>query len=371
MIRKIQSLLSRVINYCHWRTYPRFVVFESDDWGSIRSSNKIAINELAEQGYLTSKSHYINDCIETVDDLNQLAAVLRKHQDQDKNSAVFTANVVLANPDFKRIEQSDYQEYFYTPVHHEKKLFDGEALVDCWKDLYQSAVFMPQVHCREHIQWWSWMADLNEGKPDAIDSFKYSMCGVPKASSPNLVSYFEPIYIQDSFVTSNKQELVDSIVTGFKLFEEIFDFKSVTTISPVAFWSEEHEHLWSSLGVKGIQGGWLQGNRENDKDRHHIRYLGEKNRYQQTYLVRNCLFEPRRSERLCGVEQCIRSISRAFLFGKPAIISTHRFNYVSSIDEKGAMESLISLDKLLSEILNRWPDVKFVNSATLLEKLNK
>ncbi len=371
MLRKIKSLLSRVRNYCDWYAYPKYIIFESDDWGSIRSSNQAAISALSNKGYLVKNSHYINDCIETVDDLKNLAKVLSKHQDSYGNSAIFTTNVVLANPDFDSIKRTEYQSYSYTPVHKETKLFDGQALAKCWRSLYQMGVIMPQVHCREHIQWWSWMSDLQDGRPDALDSFEYAMCGVPKASSPERVSYFEPVYIEDSFTVKNKQDLVESIKAGFEIFEEIFNFKSTTTIAPVAFWGEEHEFIWSNLGVKGIQGGWLQTERLNGKDSHHVRYLGERNKYDQKYLVRNCIFEPRRSEKYYGVKQCISSISRAFLFRKPAIISTHRFNYVSSIDKKGAEKSLQSIDKLLGEILNRWPDVKFISSATLLEKLNK
>ena len=368
MIRKFKTLCSRLMNYCYWKRYPKYIIFESDDWGSIRSSDKSAVDTLDKLGYLIDKSHYINDCIESPEDLHNLSKVLKRHKDVNGNSAIFTANVVLANPNFDKIEQLNFSDYYYKPVHQENILFDGPKLVDTWSKLMSNGVFMPQVHCREHMQWWSWMEDLRTGKPDAIDTFSLHMCGVPKASSPNQISYFEPVYVSGEAI--NDGEVLESIKKGFDIFESIFGFKSLTTIAPVAYWNDIHEEMWSSLGVKGIQCGWLQAIRDNGVDKHRVKILGQKNTFKQSYLVRNCLFEPRRSEKLCGVDQCLSSIQRAFFFGKPAIISTHRFNYVSGIDEVGSKEALESLDRLLTKILLRWPDVRFISSPQLLEKLN-
>ena len=59
------------------------------------------------------------------------------------------------------------------------------------------------------------------------------------------------------------------------------------------------------------------------------------------------------------------SIKLSFLLHKPAIISTHRLNYVGGIDESNRLNNLAALDSLLREITRKWPDVEFMNSVEL------
>ena len=51
--------------------------------------------------------------------------------------------------------------------------------------------------------------------------------------------------------------------------------------------------------------------------------------------------------------------------GKPAIISSHRLNYVGFIDEKNRDSTLKLLDEILKRVLKKWPEVEFFNSADL------
>ena len=53
----------------------------------------------------------------------------------------------------------------------------------------------------------------------------------------------------------------------------------------------------------------------------------------------------------------------------PAIISTHRVNYVGSIESSHRNYSLAQLKLLLSEIVKRWPDVEFMNGDQMVELL--
>lgn len=62
---------------------------------------------------------------------------------------------------------------------------------------------------------------------------------------------------------------------------------------------------------------------------------------------------------------CIRQIESAYRWGQPAIISSHRVNYMSRIDQNNREKHIELLDDLLTEILNRWPDVAFISSDQL------
>ena len=47
---------------------------------------------------------------------------------------------------------------------------------------------------------------------------------------------------------------------------------------------------------------------------------------------------------------------------RPAIISSHRVNYVGFLDERNRDKNLKLLKTLLDKILNKWPDVEFLSS---------
>lgn len=65
------------------------------------------------------------------------------------------------------------------------------------------------------------------------------------------------------------------------------------------------------------------------------------------------------------VSDCLRRIKIAFKWGKPAIIGSHRVNYIGFIDESNRERNLKLLKLLLGEITRIWPDVEFLDSSEL------
>ena len=88
----------------------------------------------------------------------------------------------------------------------------------------------------------------------------------------------------------------------------------------------------------------------------------------QSYTVRNCLFEPTLFGAEGSIDSCVQQISSAFRWGQPAIISSHRVNYMSRIDENNRNVNLKLLDELLSRIQQYWPDSVFLSSDQIAEK---
>ena len=302
--------------------------------GSVRTSSLKAKTNLNEKGFDMDASVYSDDCIETPEDILELESVLAKYTSRSGSQPKFTLNFVMANPDFNKIADANFTKYYYTPFYREKSLFDGVALSNAWNEAIERGCFVPQLHCREHIKWWSWLNDMKNKNSDAYLTFDYSMCGVPKVCSPTKTSYFEPLYIDDEFLRTNPNLLSNMITEGAWLFEQHFGFKSKTAIAPVAFWNSVTEDLWAARGIKGIQSPWVQTLQKENTVSEIPRYLGQRNENNQVYLLRNCTFEPRK--KTLGIRRCIRDIARAFNFSKPAIISTHRMNYVSSINRSTA-----------------------------------
>ena len=105
----------------------------------------------------------------------------------------------------------------------------------------------------------------------------------------------------------------------------------------------------------------------NGQKKIHFRYLGKKNRFGQFYLIRNCFFEPSEPAHFDWVDRCLRDIEIAFRFNKPAIISTHRVNYIGALNRKNRDFGLSQFKKLLSRIKSKWPDVECMTADELGE----
>ncbi len=96
-----------------------------------------------------------------------------------------------------------------------------------------------------------------------------------------------------------------------------------------------------------------------------IRYTGKKNKQGQIYIVRNSQFEHSQTNDRNEWEKTLKDIEVAFLWKKPAVISTHRINYIGSINQENRKQGLAQLDLLLKNILKKWPEVEFMTTAQL------
>jgi hypothetical protein len=65
------------------------------------------------------------------------------------------------------------------------------------------------------------------------------------------------------------------------------------------------------------------------------------------------------------VNTCLAQIQAAFISNKPAVIGSHRINYVGFIDEKNRDIGLLNLALLLKKVLKKWPEVQFISTNQL------
>ena len=98
-------------------------------------------------------------------------------------------------------------------------------------------------------------------------------------------------------------------------------------------------------------------------------WLGQTNRHVQKYITRNCFFEPSDSSK-DWVNSCLSDIELAFKYKKPAVISSHRVNFMGGLDKKNREFGNLQLAMLLKSITNKWPDVEFMTSSELGRELN-
>ena len=357
-----------------WKTDRKIVVIESDDWGSIRMPSKDVYEKLLLKGYAVDKLSYLKyDALESNSDLRQLFDVLTSVKDVKGNHPVITANTIMSNPDFDKIRASNFKKYYSEPFSETLARYpEHDQVLELYKTGIKKKIFVPQLHGMEHLNVTRWMIALQDENSPARDAFDMGLFDLSQSHT---------VITNESFVDAlhpNNNNDVDYHRERLKLasdaFRNRFGFSSKTFIAPCYIWNDEHERILNEIGVELIQCGTFQrvpkvGEVSNFKKKLH--YTGEKNKLGQTYTVRNCTFEPSVSQSKFKLENCINQIKYSFSKKKPAIISSHRVNFIGFLDPENRKMNLELFTELLDQILKKWPDVEFMTSDDLNILLNK
>lgn len=370
-----QNLTHNLLNLPGWSTKRKIVVIESDDWGSIRMTSKDSYQYFLNKGYPVDKCPYNRfDALECNKDLELLFEVLSSVKDKNEHPAIFTANHIVANPNFNKIKESYYNEYSYESFPETLKHFpQHERVFDLYKEGIERMLFMPQFHGREHVNVKRWMRSLIQGNQASLDAFEHQMFSVHQPYDPGNKNEFMDALDFDSEDDSN---YLDSLVVdGLNLFDQIWGFSSKSFIASCYIWHSSLEKTLSAKGVNYIKGMAVQNEPIAGKGTfryiRHYHYQGQKNKYGQRYLIRNAFFEPSHNPSFDWVNDCLKRIEISFRWHKPAIISSHRVNYMGSIDPSNREKNLKSLTQLLFEILKKWPDVEFLSTNQLGEQMSE
>jgi len=363
-----KSILKDGMSLLDWKTDRKLVVIESDDWGSIRMPsvgvfNKIiqeGINLYNDAGYLYSKY----DTLATSQDLECLLEVLSGFQDSSGRAPVFTLISIVANPDFEKIRNSDFTTYYYEPFPETLKKYPGcEGAFALWKEGIDLSLFVPQFHGREHLNVLAWMRALQRDHKEVKIAFNNCLWGISTVYDPDI-----RVELQAAFDFFNPQDLVyqkEVVKSGIMVFESIFGFRPVLFVPPNGPFNSSLEQVCVEEGIKYISYPRIQSEPIGwGKTRIRTHYLGRKNKNRLSIFIRNCFFEPCQPG-LDWVDSCLRDISRAFTKRQPAIISTHRVNYIGALYQSNRRNGLEKLEALLKSIIDKWPDIEFITSEEL------
>jgi hypothetical protein len=318
-----------------------------------------------------SRSCYSKDALESRVDLERLGDLLAQFRDRWGRPACLTTNMVMANPDFEAIRENDLAQYVYEPVWRTWERSGRGDVAQAWHSGMAERVFVPQFHAREHVCWWKWLDALRAGDGEALLTFDLGMCGVPAAVSRTGRSFYCYVYADGDELTRFGVDMEAIISEGLELFASHFGYQSVSTIAPNVTWTDMVEGIWARLGVKYIQGGPYQLRAVNGRWRVRGHFLGQRSTHNGRYLVRNCVFEPCHRPGRDSLGRCLREVSRAFRARIPAVIGTHRVNYIGSIDERNRGRGLMQLQALLGAVRKRWPDVHFLSTPELASMIER
>lgn len=371
---QLSSLIRNIsMNLAGWHTNRKFVVIESDDWGSVRMPSKNVYNKLLSEGLRVDKDVYCKyDSLATPEDLGSLFDVLSSVKDMHGNPAVLTANSVVANPDFEAIKTASFERYFYEPFTATlKRSASTENSFELWKQGMSAGVFRPQFHGREHLYVKKWMNDLRSGYKAVLKGFEYGTFGLSSEVDSSInVDYM------GAFNSAIPEDVADFnliLEDGLKMFKDLHGYESRSFIATKYTWPESIEPTLKQSGVLFLQ-GLVNQYVPVDDDTNFIwkkdNYTGRKSENGLTYIARNAFFEPSIYAKSNTVESCMRRIDIAFKMRKPAVISAHRLNFIGAIDVKNRARNLEMFSLLLNKIVKRYPNVEFVSTDQLGEVIS-
>jgi hypothetical protein len=352
-------------NLAGWSTSRKIVVFSVDDYGNIRIASKQAFENLRSAGVAVDSNRFDRfDALETSEDLTLLFETLSSVKDSQQRSAVFTAFALPANIDFESMANCGYTRYFFETLPSTfAKLPGYQNTWAMWKEGIEKGLLIPQYHGREHVNVEALMLLLHQRNPTILAYIKESSLGEFLIKKHKIVSFLAAF----EFKGSNENEgLIEIAKNGQKVFNEVFGRPAKSFNAPGAPAHHVLEEALVQGGIRYIDVPFLKKEHQgNNKYSYQLNYWGKRNKVNQYYMLRNCVFEPSLNANYDWVDQCLAEIEFAFKFKKPANISSHRVNFCGHINPAIREHGLNELKKLLMAIVRKWPDVEFMSADQL------
>lgn len=347
----------------------KVVVIECDDWGSIGMPSGKVYQRLAKAGVPVQESRfYKEDTLESAQDLEALFSLLKKYRDCQGNHPVMTPFCNMANPDFERIKESGFQQYYpevFTETY--ERYGNRHGLMGIWQQGISEKIFVPEYHGREHIATDLWLRFLREGDKKLRCAFENGFVCYSPPGLPEVAKDFRPAF----YITGDhaRENLRWSMKEGIDLFKKTFGFPAIVFNAPNGVFVPEFNQDLVAGGIRFNAVPRKRLDRTKEGTYLYKAYVtGHRSREGMTCYVRNCNFEPTESA-YRNTDHVMNQVQGAFLCGKAAIIGTHRANFVGGLNESCRKKGLQELDILLSRMLRKWPDIEFKSSRAFTNLL--
>lgn len=370
MLINLQKNFKRtLLNLPGYHTKRKVIVIESDDWGAVRMPSKQVYHDFLKKGLHVDKDFYCKyDSLATTQDLEALFDLLMTFKDTNGRNPVITANAVMANPHFEKIQEHGFSEYFYEPFTETlKRNSSTYHSFELWKQGMKTGIFKPQFHGREHLYIKKWMNQLQANDKLTHLAFQMGTYGLSSDVDSSIKGNYMGAF--NSGLKDDIERFNLILKEGLELFEQLLGYKSLSFIPTTYTWHPDIELNIRKNGIKYLQGMVHQRIPLDDDQNFKYKknnFLGNKSKSGLTYITRNVHFEPSHFRNdFDVVNDAINAIKIAFTCHKPAIVSMHRLNLIGAIDEKNRNINLDLLKKLLTKVLQLYPDVEFMSSDEL------
>lgn len=369
---KLRVHLSNIPGF---RTRRKILVIESDDWGSTRTFSNEAHGKMLHAGLKVDQMHFDTvDSLESNEDLEQLFELLHSFKDVNGKPAVFTPMCIMGNPDFSKIEEDDFKNYHFQELADTIKDYpEHDRLLDLWNEGKDAGVFKPGIHGREHLNVRRYFELIKNPDSPLRPAFKLKSLGgefYEKGDIPNYLGALHPESMEEI------DEIKAYLLHAGALFESYLGEKPSCFIAPNREEPKSLEPTLKQIGVKYLTRSKIRNYPIGDGTfEREYNWPGKINEHGQLVIVRNCFFEPvtwgEHQYISNWVANCLKEIEIAFRWNKPAVISSHRVNYVGFLQKQNQEKGLKALKLLLTEVQKRWPDVEFMSTKELGQLIEK
>ncbi len=329
------------------------VILQSDDWGRVGVRDREGYDYLRAQGLRLGERPYDLYTLETADDVNAVASILAQHRDSTGRPACLVMNACTANLDFAHMRQENFAQLRLLPL---AKGLPGKwsrpGLREAYRDGIGKGVFFPAPHGITHCNPVAIENALSENR-DRARLLKLLW----DAETPYIYwrmpwvgyEYLNPEKPQAGFLPLDQQR--DLVRQTCQYFTDLFGTKPISACAP-GFRSNRDTHCaWSENGICVVQNGTGNGLR-----RPHFDEFG------LLHLYRSIDFEP--SHRELDIEKYLEIAAACLSHGLPIIVSVHSINFHSTLKDFRS-GSLAALDKLLSALEGKYPELLYVNDEDL------
>lgn len=294
--------------------------------------------------------------------LGRIVDVLARHRDATGRAAVMTIGAILAIPDNAAIRRNGLRR------HDARTLLDPDfnAIREALLQGRGLGVLALQLHGMTHYWPPSFLKAIAED--ERVRDWILACDGVETEALPS------PIQSRwtDASVLPSQPLPVETIRAAVaeevSRFQDCFGVRPTVAVPPTFVWNRDVEQAWVDHGIQVIVTPGRRLTRRDADGRpggcDRTMLNAERGASGAIYLVRDIYFEPTLGHR---AEPTLAEIARRVRLGRPALIETHRFNFTGTQEQ--CERSLAELDRLLRRARERWPDMRFLSSAELAERL--
>jgi hypothetical protein len=347
-------------NFGSFKIDQHIIIFDSDDWGCQRIHGRDEKNFLSSYpGFRPHDPFEDGDVLETSKDFENLSHLLLSFKDSAGRHPIFTLNYVVNNLKYSSDSLVKKEGAFQFESLTNTYVRMGVPFIwDSSSSFNNPKVFAFSLHAFAHLNQTRFLNDISSNSNGAKDFYNN---GVTASTDPTaFFCYMDEMGGGKQSVSSDLSVLSKAI----NQFSSIFGERSLSFTPSCGVIEKSAIKKICTLGnfrCLKISDGFYRSWGGSHYSKHPFR-TGQKIPGTKTrFLCRNCDFEPIFSNDQ-AVELCLNDINNAFSKKKPAIISTHRMNYVCGFDEKSYLKRMAMLSDLLSRILSQYPDAVFMSS---------
>ena len=355
----VAALLGNRASTVDW-TRARAVVFESDDWGLCGflpdHATLVAFGTAMPQNSRYPPV-YGGSTLEDSTAVADLCGVLAAHHGRDGMPAVLQPNYIVAalaceplagaeQYSGRLLARLDQQNgWFRYELPYLPRLYARRGLLPSMRAGIQSGVWYPEFHGSYHYD--------PQRRRDAVAADSIAR----EAACRGVLPFPGDSKAWELGPWRDSADLMQELDAALAVFAGLFARRPASVIAPDYTWGDRCERMWSRRGLTVIQAKREQrhpryaGGRPLARARKLVARTGDRLRHRgRVYLERNCRLEPVQTlDTGAVVADCLWQIRKAWRSGEPAVVETHRINYVH-LDEAVRRDGLGALASVLASL---------------------